>query len=45
MRPIAHRVVTGLAHPWVIGYRRNAFVREFWKYIDIDAAAQQKALR
>src|SRR3989449_9080 len=36
MRPIAHRVVTGLAHPWVIGYRRNPVTREFWKYLDID---------
>jgi hypothetical protein len=22
----------------VIGYHRNIFVREFWKYIDIDPA-------
>ncbi len=36
MRPIAHRIVTGLAHPWVIGYRRNPVTREFWKYLDID---------
>src|SRR6267143_66253 len=36
MRPIAHRVVTGLAHPWVVGYRRNPVTRELWKYLDID---------
>jgi ABC-type transport system substrate-binding protein len=41
----SHRIATDLMHAWVIGYRRNAFVREFWKYIDIDAAAQQKALK
>jgi ABC-type transport system substrate-binding protein len=39
----SHRIATDLMQPWVIGYRRNAFVREFWKFIDIDAAAQQKA--
>lgn len=38
----AHRVWTDLAQPWVIGYHRNAFVREFWKYIDIDADMQRK---
>ena len=41
----AHRVATDLTQPWVVGYRRNPFVREFWKYLDIDATAQQKALR
>ncbi len=33
-----HRVWTDLAQPWVVGYARNVFVREFWKYVDIDAA-------
>jgi ABC-type transport system substrate-binding protein len=33
-----HRVFTDLAHPWVVGYHRNVFVREFWKYVDIDTA-------
>jgi ABC-type transport system substrate-binding protein len=41
----SHRIATDLTHPWVIGYRRNAFVREFWKFIDVDAAAQRKALQ
>jgi ABC-type transport system substrate-binding protein len=35
-----HRVFTDLAQPWVHGYSRNLFVRDFWKYIDIDPAAQ-----
>ena len=35
-----HRVFTDMAHPWVRGYSRNLFVRDFWKYIDIDTAAQ-----
>ncbi|HEY6132560.1 MAG TPA: ABC transporter substrate-binding protein [Rubrivivax sp.] len=32
----AHRIFTDLAQPWVIGYHRNIFVRDFWKYLDID---------
>ncbi len=31
-----HRVATDLVHPWVVGYRRNPFVRDFFKYLDID---------
>ena len=31
-----HRIYTDLAQPWVIGYHRNVFMREFWKYVDID---------
>jgi ABC-type transport system substrate-binding protein len=38
MRPIAHRIITGLAHPHVIGYRRHPVLREFWKYMDIEQA-------
>jgi ABC-type transport system substrate-binding protein len=33
-----HRIFTDLAQPWVVGYHRNIFVREFWKYVDIDTA-------
>lgn len=32
-----HRIFTDLAHPWVVGYHRNLFVREFYKYVDIDS--------
>ena len=38
-----HRVWTDMAHPWVKGYSRNIFVRDFWKYVDVDPAAQPKA--
>jgi ABC-type transport system substrate-binding protein len=31
-----HRIWTDLAQPWVTGYHRNVFVREFWKYVDVD---------
>ena len=37
-----HRVFTDFAHPWVIGYHRNNFVREFWKWVDIDVERQRK---
>ncbi len=33
-----HRIFTDLAQPWVVGYHRNIFVREFFKYVDVDAA-------
>jgi hypothetical protein len=31
-----HRIWTDLAHPWVVGYHRNVFKRDFWKLVDID---------
>ena len=31
-----HRIFTDMAQPWVVGYDRNIFVREFWKYVDLD---------
>jgi len=40
-----HRIWTDMAQPWVKGYSRNLFVRDFWKYVDIDTAAQPKANR
>ena len=40
-----HRIFTDLTHPWVTGYERNIFVREQWKYVDVDAAAQAAAVR
>jgi len=36
-----HRIATDLMHPWVLGYRRNPFIREFWKFLDIDTALEQ----
>ncbi len=38
-----HRIWTDMAQPWVKGYSRNIFVRDFWKYVDIDTAALPKA--
>lgn len=31
-----HRIWTDLAQPWVVGYDRNVFVRQYWRYVDID---------
>ncbi len=33
-----HPLATALVQPWVLGYHRNNFVREFWQYVDIDSA-------
>ena len=41
----AHRIFTDLAQPWVLGYHRNIFVREFWKYVDIDSAELERRKR
>jgi ABC-type transport system substrate-binding protein len=40
-----HRITTDLWHPWVLGFDRNIFVRDFWKYLDIDAATQARGGR
>src|SRR5712671_355593 len=40
LRPIAHRIATGLAHPWVTGYRHHPVLREWWKYVDLEDRAR-----
>jgi ABC-type transport system substrate-binding protein len=37
-----HRIWTDLSQPWVTGYHRNVFVREFWKYVDVDMNERTK---
>jgi len=37
-----HRIWNDLSQPWVTGYHRNVFVREFWKYVDVDMAEREK---
>ena len=37
-----HRIVTDLMQPWVIGFRRNPFMREFYKYLDVDPAIRER---
>jgi ABC-type transport system substrate-binding protein len=36
-----HRIYTDITQPWVVGYHRNLFVRDFWKYVDIDLETYQ----
>src|SRR5258706_13161103 len=38
-----HRYFTDLAQTWLIGAHRNIFVRDFWKYVDIDLAQKARA--
>ncbi|MBP6898460.1 MAG: bicyclomycin resistance protein [Burkholderiaceae bacterium] len=33
-----HRITTDLLHAQVVGYRRHPFMRDFWRYIDIDTS-------
>ena len=40
----AHRILTDLGYPWVVGYRRPPFWLDWWQYVDIDAEAQRRAL-
>ncbi|KAB2875252.1 MAG: bicyclomycin resistance protein [Burkholderiaceae bacterium] len=40
-----HRIWTDLWQPWVIGYDRNVFVREFWKYVDVDMSERARRSR
>lgn len=37
----SHRIITDLLHPQVVGYRRHPFMRDFWRYIDIDPAKRR----
>jgi ABC-type transport system substrate-binding protein len=39
-RYTVHRIVTDLAYPWVIGYRRPPFGNRWWQYVDIDNSQQ-----
>lgn len=38
-----HRIATDLLQPWVVGYRRHPFLRDFWRYVDIDPNARNAA--
>jgi ABC-type transport system substrate-binding protein len=37
-----HRIATDLWQPWLVGYRRHPFSREFWRYVDIDTSKLPK---
>jgi ABC-type transport system substrate-binding protein len=38
LRPTTTRIETALMQPQVTGYRKHPVLREFWKFIDIDAS-------
>jgi ABC-type transport system substrate-binding protein len=38
-----HRIATDLWQPWMSGYRRHPFRRDFWQYIDIDPGKVSKS--
>ena len=38
-----HRILTDLAYPWVVGYRRAPFWLDWWQYVDIDPAQRPAA--
>ncbi|MEP7281056.1 MAG: ABC transporter substrate-binding protein [Rubrivivax sp.] len=38
-KPILHRVVTDLAQPALIGYRRPLFWTDWWQWVDMDPSA------
>jgi ABC-type transport system substrate-binding protein len=33
-----HRINLDLMQPWLKGYRRHPFLRDFWRYVDLDPA-------
>jgi ABC-type transport system substrate-binding protein len=37
-----HRIWIDMWQPWVHGYHKNVFMREFWKYVDVDMEARAR---
>jgi ABC-type transport system substrate-binding protein len=40
-----HRIATDLLHAWVQGYRRHPFLRDWWRYVDVDPALPGQGTR
>jgi len=38
-----HRIFTDMTQPWVIGYDKNLYQRDFYSYVDIDTDALTQA--
>jgi ABC-type transport system substrate-binding protein len=38
---VAHRIATDLMHAPLVGFQRHPFMREWWRYVDIDGPAPQ----
>ena len=37
-----HQVWSDMTQPWVLGFNRNIFRREFWRYVDVDPAEKAR---
>jgi ABC-type transport system substrate-binding protein len=37
-----HRLYTDMVQPWLLGFERNPYQRDFWTYVDIDQARLTK---
>jgi len=37
-----HRILTDLAQPWLVGYRRPLYWQDWWQYVDIDGSHQTR---
>ncbi|MFL6691474.1 MAG: ABC transporter substrate-binding protein [Ramlibacter sp.] len=37
-----HRIGLDLTQPWVVGYLRHPFARDFWRFVDIDTSKLPK---
>jgi ABC-type transport system substrate-binding protein len=37
-----HRILNDLTQPWLLGYRRQLFVQQFWDRVDIDLGKRPK---
>ncbi len=39
-----HRIAPDLMHPWTYNYKRHPFMRDIYKFLEVDTAARVKAL-
>ena len=44
-RMAVHRLQNHLLQPWVAGYKKHPFVMTTWRYLDVDVAQRDAALR
>ena len=44
-RMAVHRLQNHLLHPWVAGYKKHPFVLTAWRYLDVDGAQRDAAMR
>ena len=43
--PMVHRLRNQLVQPWVIGWRRNPFLHDAYRYVDIDLERRAREMR